>query len=36
MSRMKEHYLEHVCSICDRSYEEMLDLLAHLKEIHGK
>jgi len=35
MGKIKTALLEHYCSYCDSSFEEMLDLLSHLKEIHG-
>lgn len=44
MGKMKdawfeEHYPEvyrkHVCPECDRQFEELLDLVAHLKEDHN-
>lgn len=28
--------IEHDCPDCDKQFEEILDLVAHMKEVHGK
>lgn len=33
---LKFRYSQHLCSYCQSSFNEVLDLIAHIREDHGK